>query len=94
MTPRDRCRTPRRFPGRSRRTDQFGARERAHRYDGRVTTITTEPTTLDRLAADYWAEAREHQGSAFEIRRFHDVVLGEGALPLPAMRQVVERSLA
>ena len=40
------------------------------------------------------AEARERQGSAFDIARFHDVVLGEGALPLPALRQVVERSLA
>jgi len=39
------------------------------------------------------AEARERQGDRFDIRRFHDVVLGEGALPLPALRQVVERSL-
>ena len=27
----------------------------------------------------------------FDIRRFHDAVLGEGALPLPVLRQVVER---
>jgi uncharacterized protein (DUF885 family) len=40
------------------------------------------------------AEARERQGSRFDIRRFHDVVLGEGALPLPVLRQVVERELA
>ena len=40
------------------------------------------------------AEARERQGDRFDIRRFHDVVLGEGALPLPVLRQVVERSLA
>ncbi|MEO7294595.1 MAG: DUF885 domain-containing protein [Candidatus Limnocylindria bacterium] len=40
------------------------------------------------------AEARTRQGSAFDIRRFHDVVLGEGALPLLALRQVVERELA
>ena len=39
------------------------------------------------------AEARERQGDRFDIRRFHDVVLGEGALPLPVLRQVVERSL-
>ncbi|MGH2380369.1 MAG: DUF885 domain-containing protein [Candidatus Limnocylindria bacterium] len=39
------------------------------------------------------AEARERQGSRFDIKRFHDAVLGEGALPLPALRQVVERSL-
>ena len=39
------------------------------------------------------AEARERQGDRFDIRRFHDAVLGEGALPLPVLRQVVERSL-
>jgi uncharacterized protein (DUF885 family) len=40
------------------------------------------------------AEARERQGDRFDIRRFHDAVLGEGALPLPVLRQVVERALA
>lgn len=40
------------------------------------------------------AEARERLGDRFDIRQFHDVVLGEGALPLPVLRQVVERSLA
>ena len=39
------------------------------------------------------AEARERQGSRFDIKRFHDVVLGDGALPLPVLRQVVERTL-
>jgi uncharacterized protein (DUF885 family) len=39
------------------------------------------------------AEARARQGDRFDIRRFHDVVLGEGALPLPVLRQVVERAL-
>src|SRR5688500_13535341 len=39
------------------------------------------------------AEARERQGSRFDIRVFHDTVLGEGALPLPVLRQVVERAL-
>ena len=39
------------------------------------------------------AEARERQGSRFDIKRFHDVVLGDGALPLPVLRQVVERAL-
>ena len=39
------------------------------------------------------AEARARQGHRFDIRRFHDVVLGEGALPLPALRLVVEREL-
>jgi uncharacterized protein (DUF885 family) len=39
------------------------------------------------------SEARVRQGDRFDIKRFHDVVLGEGALPLPVLRQVVERSL-
>jgi uncharacterized protein (DUF885 family) len=39
------------------------------------------------------SEARARQGSQFDIRRFHDVVLGEGALPLAVLRQVVEREL-
>jgi uncharacterized protein (DUF885 family) len=39
------------------------------------------------------AEARARQGDRFDIRRFHDVVLGEGALPLPVLRQVVELAL-
>jgi uncharacterized protein (DUF885 family) len=39
------------------------------------------------------AEAKERQGDRFDIRRFHDVVLGAGALPLPVLRQVVEREL-
>ena len=39
------------------------------------------------------AEARDRQGGRFEIRRFHDVVLGESALPLPVLRRVVEHAL-
>ncbi len=39
-------------------------------------------------------EARDRLGDRFDIRRFHDVVLGEGALPLAVLRQVVERELA
>jgi uncharacterized protein (DUF885 family) len=38
-------------------------------------------------------EARARQGHRFDIRRFHDVVLGEGALPLPVLRKVAEREL-
>ena len=40
------------------------------------------------------AEARDRQGDRFDIRRFHDAVIGSGALPLPVLRQVVERELA
>jgi uncharacterized protein (DUF885 family) len=39
-------------------------------------------------------EARDRLGDRFDIRRFHDVILGEGALPLAVLRQVVERELA
>ncbi|HSK94001.1 MAG TPA: DUF885 domain-containing protein [Candidatus Angelobacter sp.] len=39
-------------------------------------------------------EARARQGDRFDISRFHDAVLGEGALPLPVLRRVVERELA
>jgi uncharacterized protein (DUF885 family) len=39
-------------------------------------------------------EARDRQGDRFDIRRFHDAVLSEGALPLPVLRQVVENELA
>jgi uncharacterized protein (DUF885 family) len=40
------------------------------------------------------SQARERQGDRFDIRRFHDAVLSEGALPLPVLRQVVENELA
>ena len=40
------------------------------------------------------SEAKARQGDRFDIRRFHDAVLGAGALPLPVLRQVVERELA
>ena len=39
------------------------------------------------------AEARERQVDRFDIRRFHDAVLEQGALPLPVLRGVVERAL-
>jgi uncharacterized protein (DUF885 family) len=36
------------------------------------------------------AEARERLGTAFDIRAFHDVVLGNGAISLPTLRGVVD----
>jgi uncharacterized protein (DUF885 family) len=36
------------------------------------------------------AEARERLGAAFDIRGFHDAVLGGGALALPTLRGVIE----
>jgi uncharacterized protein (DUF885 family) len=39
------------------------------------------------------SEARERQGDRFDIKRFHDAVLEQGALPLPVLRAAVERTL-
>lgn len=36
------------------------------------------------------AEARERLGTAFDIRAFHDTVLGNGAVGLPTLRAIVE----
>jgi uncharacterized protein (DUF885 family) len=38
-------------------------------------------------------DARARQGQAWDVRRFHDVVLGEGALPLGVLVGVVDRRL-
>jgi uncharacterized protein (DUF885 family) len=38
-------------------------------------------------------EATSRQGHRFEIRRFHDAVLGQGGLPLVTLRQVVTAAL-
>jgi uncharacterized protein (DUF885 family) len=40
------------------------------------------------------ASASDALGPRFDIRTFHDIVLGEGALPLPVLGQVVERWVA
>ena len=40
------------------------------------------------------AEARERLGSAFDIRAFHDTVLGNGAVALPTLRGIVEAWVA
>ena len=40
------------------------------------------------------SEARTRQGDRFDIRQFHDAVLGSGALSLPVLRQVVEQALS
>lgn len=36
------------------------------------------------------ADAERVQGEAFDIRRFHDVVLGSGSVTLPSLRRLVE----
>ena len=35
------------------------------------------------------AEAQHRLGTAFDIRGFHDALLGQGAIPLPTLRDVV-----
>jgi len=40
---------------------------------------------------DMREQAREALGDEFDIREFHDVVLGAGALPMPILRTQVER---
>jgi uncharacterized protein (DUF885 family) len=37
------------------------------------------------------AEAERRLGPAFDIRAFHDQVLGQGRVPLPFLREEVER---
>jgi uncharacterized protein (DUF885 family) len=40
------------------------------------------------------AEARERLGPAFDIKAFHDAVLGSGAVSLTTLRQIVETWIA
>ena len=40
------------------------------------------------------AEAQRRLGAAFDLRRFHDVVLGSGAVTLPVLRAQIDRWLA
>lgn len=35
------------------------------------------------------SEARQRMGAAFDIRRFHEIVLGNGALPLAILEREV-----
>jgi uncharacterized protein (DUF885 family) len=36
------------------------------------------------------ADAEKRLGSRFDIKRFHDTVLGSGAVPLPVLGQLVD----
>ena len=39
-------------------------------------------------------EAEARQGPRFDIKDFHDVVLGNGSIPLPALEQAVNQYIA
>jgi uncharacterized protein (DUF885 family) len=40
---------------------------------------------------EYRAMAEEELGSDFDIKAFHDTVLGSGALPMPVLQAKIER---
>ncbi|HYN70619.1 MAG TPA: DUF885 family protein, partial [Candidatus Eisenbacteria bacterium] len=40
------------------------------------------------------AEAERRLGSSFDVRAFHDAVLGSGAVSLPTLRHIVETWIA
>ena len=55
-------------------------------WPGQATAYKTGQMEIQRLRAE--AEAR--RGSAFDLRRFHDAVLGHGAVALATLRAIVE----
>jgi uncharacterized protein (DUF885 family) len=57
---------------------------------GQLVTYMTGYLELMRLRE----EARRALGERFDLRDFHDVVLGDGPLPLPLLRQKLERWVA
>ena len=57
---------------------------------GQATTYKVGMLTIQRLRD----EARRSLGPAFDYRRFHDVVLGGGSLPLPVLESRVRRWIA
>ena len=75
-----------------------GARPEQHRQRGRPLHHLAGPgARLQARPARDPAAARRgpgRLGSGFDIRAFHDAVLSQGALPLPVLRAVVERTFA
>lgn len=57
---------------------------------GQALAYKTGQMEMLRLRAD----ARARLGERFDIRGFHDAVLGNGAIPLPVLAEVVERWVA
>lgn len=54
-------------------------------WPGQATAYKVGQLELLRLRA----QARQRAGSRYEVRRFHDTVLGSGALPLTALSEIV-----
>ncbi|MBA3893081.1 MAG: DUF885 domain-containing protein [Gemmatimonadales bacterium] len=57
---------------------------------GQATAYMTGRLEISRLRA----EAERRLGAAFDIRAFHDRVLGQGRVPLPFLREEIERWIA
>jgi uncharacterized protein (DUF885 family) len=63
----------------------------------RIAAIPGQLTAYDSGAQEFFALRREAQatlGNKFDIRTFHDAVLGKGTIPLPMLREVTQRWLA
>jgi len=58
-------------------------------WPGQALAYKTGQLALVRLRGD----TEDRMGSRFDIRAFHDAVLGHGALPLQTLREVVEQQL-
>jgi len=55
-------------------------------WPGQAVAYKTGQLEMTRLQQ----EARRRLGGKFDIKKFHDVLLGNGAVPLKALRQLVE----
>jgi uncharacterized protein (DUF885 family) len=63
----------------------------------RIAAIPGQLTAYDSGAQEFFALRREAEatlGNKFDIRAFHDAVLGNGTIPLPMLREVTRRWLA
>jgi uncharacterized protein (DUF885 family) len=63
----------------------------------RIAAIPGQLTAYDSGAQEFFALRRQAEatlGNKFDIRAFHDAVLGKGTIPLPMLREVTNRWLA
>jgi uncharacterized protein (DUF885 family) len=56
-------------------------------WPGQATSYMMGALEIERLRA----ETQQRLGSRFDIKRFHDAVLGDGAVPLPMLREKLRR---